>query len=82
MDMSKAITEVARNLKGGPTTPERRNKAIDLVLEDDEFSENEQGEIMVLFAEDVGFADTYVAIPRKSLRTSFIQSKLAKSRNL
>ena len=68
--------ELASVMKGGPPTPERRIKAINLVDDDGEFSDNEQAHVMVLFSRDIAIADTFTGIKSKSIRTAFIRAQM------
>ncbi len=60
------------------TTPERRARAIALVEDSDDLSDNEQLQAIDLFTEKPEFADAYVAIKKPSLRAKFLQGKLEK----
>jgi hypothetical protein len=74
--MTTAIMELASVMKGGPATPERRVKAINLVEDDDAFSDDEQAHVMVLFSRDIAIADTYMGIKSKSVRTAFVRAQM------
>lgn len=68
---------LSKSINTGIPTPQRRRKAIKLVYDDEEYSDHEASDIMVLFAKDVAFADTYADIPVKAGRVRFIRNSLA-----
>jgi hypothetical protein len=57
-------------------SPEVRDRAIKMMEEDNDFSENEEPLVMRLFVKDIAIAQTYIAATKKSCRTAFIRSFL------
>ncbi|KAG5652135.1 hypothetical protein H0H81_006172 [Sphagnurus paluster] len=68
-----AILQLSKSLNSGTgiPTPERCEKAIDLLTEDKAFSLEEEGDLLELFAENVAYADTYLATKKKESRVLF-----------
>lgn len=54
-------------------SPERRTRAITLVQEDDDMSQNETTNVIAVFATHTSIADAFCAIKDKDARTSFAQ---------
>jgi hypothetical protein len=74
-----ASSIISPSSSSGPvTTPERRARAIALVEDSDDLSDNERLLAFDLFSEKPEVADSYVAIKKPALRTQFLQGKLEK----
>jgi hypothetical protein len=71
--MAGAILQLSKsmNSSNGVPTPERCEKAIDLLTNDKAFTLEEEGDLLELFAENVAFADTYLATKKKESRILF-----------
>jgi hypothetical protein len=69
---------MALAMNGGPSTPQRRNKAIQLFIDDGEFSEEEEGDILYLFSTQINFADTYAGIPDPAKRKRYLRTVLSR----
>ncbi|KAJ7466259.1 hypothetical protein B0H11DRAFT_2284693 [Mycena galericulata] len=74
-EMATALAQVAKSLNV-VGSPEVRQRAIKLMEEDADFSENEEVTVMRLFTKDTAVAQTYIAASKKSMRTAFIRSVL------
>jgi hypothetical protein len=80
-----AIETIALSL-GGPlstpshleTTPQRRARAIALVENNDDLSDEEQLRAIGLFSNKPEIADSYIAIKKPTLRVKFLQAELKK----
>ena len=78
-DMAGAIIVVSKLFGSeGSSTPEHCNKAIALLEDDGDFSDEEEVEVMGLFAGNMAVADTFLSIHKKNVCTTFIcsQSKI------
>jgi hypothetical protein len=58
-------------------SPEVRKRAIRLMEDDVEFSDNEEVDVMRLFTKDTAVAQAYIGSRKKTTRTAFIHSILA-----
>ncbi|GLB43985.1 putative myb/SANT-like DNA-binding domain containing protein [Lyophyllum shimeji] len=58
-------------------TPARRQRAVQLLTADGELADGEIVRALRLFRQDCSIADTFSAIPKKALRTAYIQEELA-----
>jgi hypothetical protein len=78
-DMASSVRELATAFKSsnGPTTPDRRAAAVQIIEDDDELSEDEQIKIFGVICRKIAIADTIIAIKDKKKRTRYIQSELA-----
>lgn len=76
--LAEAIDSLSHNFATdtGPTSPERRRAAIDLLDEDGDLSENEQVQAIRLFSRRTAIADSYTSIKKKSVRTRYIQQEI------
>ena len=52
-------------------------KAIHMMEDDGDFSDNEQANIMALFATNTGVAKAYISSRKQSTRTAFIRRMLS-----
>jgi hypothetical protein len=77
-EMAGAIERVAVALNT-VGSPEVRKRAIRLMEDDGEFSDNEEVDIMRLFMKDTAVAQTYIGSRKKITRTAFIRSILEES---
>jgi hypothetical protein len=81
-DIANAIREVAESFgnnsaaAGGPTTPERRTKAIRVVGKDHELDARERIKAIRLFKRDIAAADAYLAIDELDVRAEFIRLEI------
>jgi len=68
--MAGAVLQLSKSLNSGNgvPTPERRAKAIDLLFDDKAFSLEGESDLLELFAENVAYADTYLATKKKESR--------------
>lgn len=71
--VSGAILQLSKSINSGNgvPTPERREKAIDLLTQDEAFSLEDEGDLLELFAENINYADTYLATKKKEARVLF-----------
>jgi len=69
---------MALAMNGGPSTPQHRNKAIKLFIDDGDFSESEEGDILYLFSTQINFADTYAGIPDPAKRKRYLRAVLSR----
>ena len=71
--MAGAVLQLSKSLNSGNgvPTPERRAKAIDLLIDDKAFSLEGESDLLELFAENVAYADTYLATKKKESRVLF-----------
>jgi len=76
--VATAIRDMALAMNGGPSTPQRRNKAIQLFIDDGEFSEEEEGDILYLFSTQINFADTYAGIPDPAKCKRYLRAVLSR----
>ena len=61
--MAGAIIQLSKSFSNtGSSTPERHNKAIALLEDDGDFSDEEEVEVMGLFAVNMAVADTFLGI--------------------
>jgi hypothetical protein len=74
-EMANALLQVASSLNV-VGSPEVRQRAIKLMEEDGEFSDNEEVHVMRLFTKDTAVAQTFIGASKKSRRTAFIRSIL------
>ncbi|KAJ7036435.1 hypothetical protein C8F04DRAFT_1258001 [Mycena alexandri] len=77
-EMAGAIERVAMALNT-VGSPEVRKRAIRLMEDDSDFSDNEEVDVMRLFTKDTAVAQTYIRSRKKSTRTAFICSILAEN---
>ena len=77
-ELAAAVHGLTAVMEMGPFMPQRCQKAVDLVIDDSEFSDGEAGDIMCIFAENISIADTYVGIKKKEVHSSFLRSLLTK----
>jgi hypothetical protein len=74
--MAEAIIQLSQSFSNaGSSTPERRNKAIALLEDDGDFSDDEEVKVMGLFVENMAIADTFLGIRKQKVRTTFIRSQ-------
>jgi hypothetical protein len=76
-NVADALVLMSKNMNAGPNTPQHCKRAINIVYDDGDFSNNEASDIMVLFATDISFADTFADIPTKNACSKFICKTLA-----
>jgi hypothetical protein len=75
-DVAGAIIQLSQSFGNpGPSTPEHWNKAIALLEDDGDFSDNKEVKVMGLFAGNMAVADTFLGIHKQKLCTSFIRSQ-------
>ena len=60
----------------GLTTPQRRAKAISIVEEEEDMSDNEVVQVAKMFCAQPDIADTYVALKSKVTRSIYVRSEL------
>lgn len=81
-DVANAIRELSKSMSNtaatpsAPSTPKRRQVAIEDVEQDLTFTTPEQIKIWSLFYKDIAAADTYVAISDKRKRNQFVRRLL------
>ncbi|KAJ6527228.1 hypothetical protein DFH09DRAFT_1328195 [Mycena vulgaris] len=78
--VAAALERVAASLNvvGSPEVCER---VIHMMEDDGDFSDNEQAEVMALFAENSGVAKAYVSSRKKATRTTFARRMLTAAEN-
>ncbi|KAJ7078253.1 hypothetical protein C8R44DRAFT_910487 [Mycena epipterygia] len=74
-EMAGALERVAKSLVV-VGSPEVREKAIHLMEEDNDFSQNEAVKVMRIIAKDTAVAQTYIASSKQERRTAFLRSLL------
>jgi tellurite resistance protein len=57
-------------------SPERKRKAIEVIEDDGDLSGSEMNKVYKIVRRDTAFADTVLAIRKKTARTSFIHSEI------
>ncbi|KAG6841388.1 hypothetical protein C0991_011552 [Blastosporella zonata] len=57
-------------------SPQRKQAAVCMIKDDDELSEDEQIKVFKIIRRDTTFADTLLAIKKKSTQMCFIQSEI------
>ena len=68
LDMAGAIVALSKSFGGGgSSTPEHRNQVIALLEEDGDFSDEDEVEVMGLFAGNMAVADTFLGIHKKKV---------------
>jgi hypothetical protein len=70
----------AMNSSSGVPLPDCREKAIDLLSDDKAFSLKEEGNLLGLFAENVAYADSYVATKKKEAHVLYANKLLSRKR--
>ncbi len=79
LSVSQAIRSVSDALATpvlGMSTPQRRAKAIAIVEEDEEMSDEEVVLVAKMFHKKPDIADTYVALKSRSIRSDYVRSEL------
>ena len=61
------------------TSPQRHSAAIEKLEDDEDLSDHEQVEAISIFSRNTHIADSYLAIKKKSIRTSFIQAEILRN---
>jgi hypothetical protein len=74
-EIALALEHVANSLNV-VGSPEVRRKAIKVLEDDGDFSENDEVKIMRIFTKDTAVAQTYIGVSKQSKRTKFIRSVL------
>ncbi|KAJ7059779.1 hypothetical protein C8F01DRAFT_1145629 [Mycena amicta] len=74
-DMASALRDVAGALKV-TGSPEIRKRAIEILEDDDKFSDNDCVDAMALFEKNIAIAQTYIGSKNKERRTAYLQRHL------
>ncbi|KAG6807625.1 hypothetical protein H0H92_006890 [Tricholoma furcatifolium] len=76
--MASSIAQLASSLVNDTVvpSPQRKQAAVRIIEDDGDLSEEEQIKVFKIIRRDTSFADTLLAIKKKSTRTHFIQSEL------
>ena len=81
-DVAKAIREFSASMlttatiANTPSTPKRRQAAIEVVEQDETFTTPEQMKVWNLFYKDIAAADSYMAITDERKRNLFVRGLL------
>uniref|UniRef100_A0A0W0G2J1 Myb-like domain-containing protein n=1 Tax=Moniliophthora roreri TaxID=221103 RepID=A0A0W0G2J1_MONRR len=74
-DVASALCDLSAGMNA-ETTPMRHKRAVKLLEDDNEFSNEDFSKICTLFSENTGTMDMFAAISTKRCRTAFLQNKL------
>ncbi|KAG6875044.1 hypothetical protein C0992_005402 [Termitomyces sp. T32_za158] len=75
-EVADAILGLSKTMEVGPSTPQHRKQSMDIVTKDGKFSKSEMAHVMVLFAKDIAYANTFVSTDDKEVRTEFLRALL------
>ncbi|KAF8151407.1 Myb/SANT-like DNA-binding domain-containing protein [Crassisporium funariophilum] len=80
--MTGALLELtkAMNNDNGMATPQRRERAVDRLFQDEAFSPDGEGDLLDLFAENLAYADTYFVTKKKEAHVLFGQKLITRRR--